>query len=399
MVVLGGSSPFTVGLVDALRARGGAVPPHELVLHGRQTAALQLVARYAANALAPLGWSVREACSLDAALPGAGIIIHQIRYGGLGGRASDEALSERFGLPADETLGIGGIRGLLRAKQPVSQLGARIAAECPDAWCLNLVNPLSAVTTLLSEAGVTRCVGLCELPRTTAREAASRLGLPPDGVHWTYAGLNHRGFICQMLVDGVDHLPRLPEALDGRAIQGIDAATISEIGALPLKYFRIVSGGAPAVRGRADQVEAIREAVLLQLSRDCTASPPALRRRDISWYRDAVVPMVEALYGQTPTVHVVNRPGPGGITVEIQALVSERGVEPLPPGSPALPAARWLERFRENERAVLAAARHPDPRTLREALASDPSIPLPHVGALSEAVFKEYREAPAVELR
>ena len=58
LAVLGGSTPFTAGLVEALHAAGGELPHGELRLHGRDEAALELVRSHALAWLRPLGWSV-----------------------------------------------------------------------------------------------------------------------------------------------------------------------------------------------------------------------------------------------------------------------------------------------------------------------------------------------------
>lgn len=392
LVVLGGSSPFTAALVDALDARAGEMPPHELVLYGRSLDALHLLSAYAANVLGPHGWSVAHTQSLDAALDGASVVLNQIRYGGLRGRAGSERLAERFGSWADETLGVGGLCGALRAAEPVARLGRHVAEACPDAWVLNLVNPLSAVTALLVEAGVRRCVGLCELPLTTAREASRVLDLPPDEVDWSYAGLNHRGFVCGLRFRGEDHLPRLPAALGRRTIGGIGAEVVEELGALPLKYFKVCHAPPGPVPGRARFLEDLRGRILRELRHDPTVSPPGLRHRDLSWYPEAVVPMLEALCGSSPRRLVVNLPGPDGFAVEVQALVSAAGVEPLAPPAAHGAVADWLERFGRHELAVLAAARDPRPETVEAALRADPAVPREHVAELAQAVLAEVGE-------
>src|SRR5207237_6521899 len=102
---------------------------------------------------------------LDEAADGAAVIVNQIRFGGLEGRARDEALASRFQLPADETMGPCGLSAALRVVPRIRELAAELGRRCPDAWVLNLSNPLSITTRVMIRAGgPARSVGLCELP-------------------------------------------------------------------------------------------------------------------------------------------------------------------------------------------------------------------------------------------
>src|SRR5262245_57952451 len=104
LAVLGGSSPFTAALVDALADAGIAIPPQELSLQGRNLGNALLVQRYAQHRLEPLGWSVVVEGRLDRAIQGAWLIVHQNRYGGTEGRCEDEEAALRFGIEPDERL-------------------------------------------------------------------------------------------------------------------------------------------------------------------------------------------------------------------------------------------------------------------------------------------------------
>src|SRR5262245_55726071 len=103
LTVLGGSSPFTVALLESIALSPIPIPPHELVLHGRNVNNLQLVRNYAEVRLAHAGWQIEATTSIARALDRAHIVLHQIRYGGLAGRELGERLAAKFNLPADET--------------------------------------------------------------------------------------------------------------------------------------------------------------------------------------------------------------------------------------------------------------------------------------------------------
>src|SRR5271163_542825 len=145
LAILGGSSPFTAAFIDALAQAGYRLPPCALWLHGRNGQNLESISRYSAACLEPLGWSVNSTTLLREALEGAYIVIHQIRYGGLDGRAEDERIAAEYGAAADETLGPGALHSILRTVSELRSVSREIALSAPEAWVLNLTNPLSAV--------------------------------------------------------------------------------------------------------------------------------------------------------------------------------------------------------------------------------------------------------------
>jgi len=373
VAVLGGSSPFAATLLDELG--GGAVEAMTLSLFGRDREALDLLATYGTHRLGSLGWRVTGTADLAAALDGADVVIHQIRYGGLDGRAADERLAARLGVPADETLGPGGLRAALRMAPGLSDLARALATHCPGAVVLNLTNPLSCSTALLSRWAPGTTVGLCELPEATVAEACAVLGVPAGDVDWEYTGLNHRGFVLRILHGGRDLLPDLPGRLGGGDLGGITGPEIERLGALPLKYFSLFTRPPPRPVSRAGVLVRTRRAILDELRADPTASPPSLTDRRQPWYRDAVVPFLGALTSGTGTPVVVSVTDADGLAREHRADASAAGVEahprPVVPG----PVAAWIERLEAHERLVLDAVLDPTPASIGAALDADPLLP------------------------
>jgi 6-phospho-beta-glucosidase len=373
IAVLGGSTPFAVPLVDEIAAV--AVASARLALHGRDPRALAAVAGYADARLAERGWDVEGTTSLDAVLDGADVVVHQIRYGGLDGRADDERFAEHLGVPADETLGPGGLRSALRAAPPLLELAAALRARAPGALVLNLGNPLSVTTSLLAGAGV-RVWGLCELPLATADTVQELLGLD-DALEWSYTGLNHRGFLHDLRVDGEDVLPHLTAALPDRARLGVTGDEIAGLGALPLKYFGLFAGHAPHGSGRSAEVARIRAAALGELERDPTVSPPSLAARRMPWYARSVAPVLAAIVCGGATDTVVNVAAADGIVHEGRARVEGSDVVFADPVEPPASVRTWLERFLAHERAVLRAVAEPSFESVLAACAADPLLPEP----------------------
>ena len=384
LAILGGSTPFTAALVEALR---GSIPACELRLFGQDAGALERMRSYAGRRLGALGWTVFATRQLGEAVDGAGVVVNQIRFGGLSGRARDEALANRFQLPADETLGPCGLSGALRVVPRIRDLAAELGRRCPDAWVLNLSNPLSVTTAAMIRAGApARCVGLCELPLTTVLETCRVLGMSPADVEWDYGGLNHRGFVFSLRHRGEELLPRLPDLLEGCSILGIGAEEIRRVGALPLKYFRL---SAPATKPqptrRAEFLEQLKETIARELELP-EAPPPSLAMRDLGWYEGAVVPMIAAICAGDGRRVIVNCACADGLVRELPARVSRDGVE-IAATEPPARVRPWLERWIAHERAVLEAVEEPGVERIERALELDPVVPKLRVREIAREIW------------
>jgi 6-phospho-beta-glucosidase len=387
VAILGGSTPFTAALVEALRAAPERIPPCELRLFGQDVDALERMKRYGDRRLAALGWSLSWSRQLDEAVDGAAVVVNQIRFGGLEGRSRDEDLACRFQLPADETLGPCGLAAALRVVPHVRELAARLGLLCPDAWVLNLANPLSTTTGAMIRAGApARCVGLCELPAVTVLETCRMLRMSPADVEWDYAGLNHRGFIFALKHRGEDLLPALPEMLEGRTIFGVTPEEIRRVGAIPLKYFRLSTcAGKPASSGRGVFLRELKDAISREMEQP-VAPPPSLAMRDLSWYEGAVVPMIAAIFAEDGCRTIVNCQADDGLVREAPVRVWREGVEAI--GSePPDRIVPWLERWAAHERAMVDAVESPSLQTIERALALDPAVPPAHVRELGQAIW------------
>lgn len=385
LTVLGGGSPFTLGLIDAL-LDDRSLSPLRLVLYGRHREDLDLVRAYAAPRLGPLGWEVAASTDLHQALSGARYVIHQIRYGGLEGRDEDERLASRFGAVGDETLGPGALNSALRMAPLLRVVAGAISAAAPEAWVLNLTNPLSVATTILADEGVQRCIGLCELPSSTAGMVAGLLGIPLNRLDWHYRGLNHRGFIVGLASAGRDQLPRLIARLGGETLGGIPASTIAELGAVPTKYFALIQRGGGSPPGRAEYVRDLRNRIVQELRTAPEEAPPSLRLRRLPWYAESVVPALAALQSDQPGRQVINLRCEDGLTREMHAGLSSAGVSPETPPSVPDPVRVHLERFELHERRILAAVRSPSQETIENALNVDPTLESASTRSLTEAL-------------
>ena len=387
-----GAGPFTVGLVDALAASpddlGARVRPIELRLLGRDEETLAALEVYAGSRLAgPV-----SAGTDHGLLDGADVVLVQVRPGGAAGRIADEQLAASLGVAADESLGLGGLRTVLRGAPVLRGLAAELLVRCPDALVLVLTNPLSSFVAELSRSGL-MAVGCCELPTVTGRQAAAALGLGDGELGWDYSGLSHRGFLHGLRgPDGAELLTVLVDALtaSGSGIGAVAADEIASLGALPMKYHGLLRGTS-SVHGRAVAVDSARSDLRAELLSAPRARPESLSARPTPWYDVMVAPVLRALAGGAAARLVLDLPSGDGLVREGWAVVDAGGVRPQPPSGTAAPAsvAGLVALYEAQERAWAALLAAPGRSTLTAAVACDPAIPEAAAGAVVDALLPE----------
>jgi 6-phospho-beta-glucosidase len=393
--VLGGSSPFTVALVDAIAASEALsheLHRWEIVLQGRNVQNLDAVARYARHRLGGFGTSVISTTDLDAALTYAEIVIVQTRFGGLEGRASDELFANELGCIADETLGPCGLLSAFRQMRPVDDLAIRMKTICPGAFVVNMINPLSLTTAMMLRRGVT-AVGICELPRATLQAFAGALRIDPSELYWSYEGLNHRGFIpIARTRDGEDLLQRVVRLAPNAATQ-MYRNDVLRLGAIPTKYFALFDDRSSHGKGRAVALMSLRDAIAKDLVADPTQCPAQIANRDMPWYAQAVVPLIAARVGAQSYDATINVAVDGPLVHERRARVFGPRVDILDPAPADGPFRDWLAAFEHHERLCLAALDDPTPYTIGAALEADQITPSNNVRNAAARIFRTWRNA------
>ena len=102
-----------------------------------------------------------------------------------------------------DTTGPGGLVRALRNVPVFHHLAQAMIQHCPDAWMLNLTNPLSALTRTVNRNGI-KTLGLCHGILGVAREYARFLGVPASRLAYVNSGIDHCSWFTHMTVDGRD---------------------------------------------------------------------------------------------------------------------------------------------------------------------------------------------------
>jgi alpha-galactosidase len=151
-----------------------------------------------------------------AALEGADYVVVNISTGGFESMRHDLEIPARYGIrhSVGDTVGPAGVLRALRNIPVFAAIAADMEAVCPDAWMLNLTNPMTTICRAVTKASTVRTVGLCH--ELTGMQFALSLLLDRSFLEITptVAGVNHLPVISALDVGGEDGLALLADLLD-----------------------------------------------------------------------------------------------------------------------------------------------------------------------------------------
>ena len=179
----------------------------EIALYDLDQARLAIIADLAQR----MAGGVRVTCATtaDAAIEGADFVITSIRVGGAAQRAKDEAACIALDSIGQETVGPAGFAMAVRTIPAMVEYGRLVARLAPRAWLINFSNPVSLITQAVHQETDARLIGICDTPMEMFEDAAHALGLPASVCSYDYFGLNHLGWLRDVLFEGKGELHRI----------------------------------------------------------------------------------------------------------------------------------------------------------------------------------------------
>ena len=169
-------------------------------------------------------WDYRVYTEIGEALDGADFVACSILPGTFDEMESDVHLPEEYGIyqAVGDTVGPGGILRAMRTVPIYEGFAREIKAHCPQAWVINLTNPMTACTKTLYDVFLEiKAFGCChevfhaqEFLCCVAHEV---LGVPrPSRREMVIdaCGVNHFTWITEANYNGRDMLAVLPEFID-----------------------------------------------------------------------------------------------------------------------------------------------------------------------------------------
>lgn len=217
-IIGGGSYQWTPKLLVDL-VNSPVLHDAELVLHDIDPAPLprmvELVEHLAARRGVAL--SARGTTERRDALAGAGFVVVTISTGGLASMRHDLEIPERHGVrqPVGDTVGPGGVMRALRNIPVFLDIARDVEERCPDAWVLNLTNPMTTICRALTRETPVKTVGLCHEITITQFLLSLLLDVSFLDLTLQVGGVNHLPFVTAVDVAGDDGLARLRELVAG----------------------------------------------------------------------------------------------------------------------------------------------------------------------------------------
>jgi len=368
------------------------------------------------------GGLVNVSLTTDAteAFTGADFVVTTVRPGGIDGRIADERIALAQNVLGQETTGAGGFAMALRSIPVILDYARLLRKISPKAWLFNFTNPAGLVTQALSDAGIDRCVGICDSANGAQNAIAKWLGVDEQRVEADVFGLNHLSFTRHAKVAGED---RLPEALaDDRflattALRVFEPEVVRRHGLWLNEYLYYYYYADRAVaellagQTRGEEIKALNGNLWAELgSVDIGRNPAAAldayfayeHRRSASYMRHAdddaeaqasgddhdgegyagvALSLIEALGGGSAIRTGLNVPNRGAIAglrdsdvVEVSCRVDRYGIHPLTVGAMPEAQAYLVQSVKHYERLTVAAVSERSRALAVEALVAHPLV-------------------------
>ena len=208
-IIGGGSYQWGPKLITDL-LRVPVLADMHLVLEDIDPGPLEKLGAYARFANEHMGTKATVTTTTDqrAALDGSDFVVVTISTGGFDSMAVDLDVPARHGIhqSVGDSVGPGGISRSLRNIPILVGIGRDMEEMCPDAWMLNITNPMSSLTRSVRRETAIKAVGLCHEVGHFCMDLAIATGKPHEAVHPVVAGVNHFPIVTAVDVDGTDGL-------------------------------------------------------------------------------------------------------------------------------------------------------------------------------------------------
>jgi alpha-galactosidase len=218
IAVIGGGSYQWVPKLLVDLANTPALHDAELVLEDIDPAPLPRMQALVEHIAEVRGIGLRATTTTDqrAALAGADYVVATISTGGFASMRHDLEIPERYGIrqSVGDSVGPGGITRALRNIPVFVEIARDMEQLCPDAWLLNLTNPMTSICRAVTRESSITTVGLCHEVTIMQFTLSLLLDVPFFAISATVAGVNHLPLVTALDVDGADGLELVREFLE-----------------------------------------------------------------------------------------------------------------------------------------------------------------------------------------
>lgn len=332
-------------------------------------------------------------------IEGADFVVASIRVGGGGQRARDEATAIAHDVVGQETVGAAGFAMAVRTIPAMVEYARLVGRLAPAAWLISFTNPVSIITQAMRQESGARVIGICDTPFEICEDAAHALGLPAKECAYDYFGLNHLGWLREVVHRGVPQLHRLWE--DGVRLASVyrtplfETERLQRLRLLPTEYLYYyyrpevaldhirragtsrgvvvadltnalltdLANGATDPIARYEQYLGARDSSYMQVETGGTQPRVKPPWAELSGYDRIALMTMRAIVGDTRDVIPLNVGNEGnfpflqaGDVIEVPAVVDRNGPRPIHVATVPDHCASLIARVKEYERATVSAA-------------------------------------------
>ncbi|HTX80328.1 MAG TPA: hypothetical protein VMC62_11695 [Longilinea sp.] len=304
VTILGGSALATPKLFEAF-GKNDAKAAYDVVLLGHDQEKLKAVQQLSQAIIASFeNLDIRVFTSTDEqeALTGAGLILNQIRVGGLQSRVYDETFPLKFNIVGEESVGPGGLNSAMRNVPVVLDYCRKIEKLAPQATFINLTNPSSIVQYAIQHYTSLKVIGICDMPVTLMMGVAQALGLPAADLEFDWMGMNHFGWLTGVRYHGQSRMADALANLEKIPHLETDTQIVRALGVIPANYLKFYFHPDRFIAKAKDHP--VRGEELIQINNDMLAkmkewkpgdSIAFLEERGAVWYEKIIAPSLLAL--------------------------------------------------------------------------------------------------------
>jgi alpha-galactosidase/6-phospho-beta-glucosidase family protein len=200
----------------------------------------QLVERIAK--LRGIGLTASATTDQRAALAGADFVVVTISTGGFASMHHDLVVPAHYGIKQSvgDSVGPGGISRALRNIPVLLGIARDMEELCPDAWLLNITNPMTTLCRAVTRETAIKTVGLCHEVAMARYTLSMLLGADYRDLDLTITGVNHLPIVTELKVKGddgfgplrdlIEHADeRAPEMLEIDIPDGLDPDVLAQL--------------------------------------------------------------------------------------------------------------------------------------------------------------------------
>jgi maltose-6'-phosphate glucosidase len=198
VVIAGGGSTFTPGIVMMLLAHQDRFPLRKLKFYDNDPDRQKIVADAMAIVMKERAPQIEFEATTDpeTAFTDIDFVMAHIRVGKYAMREKDEKIPLKYGVLGQETCGPGGLAYGMRSIGGIVEIVHFMEKYSPNAWMLNYSNPAAIVAEATRRICPTsKILNICDMPIDIEGKMAQIAGLESlHDMEFKYYGLNHFGW-------------------------------------------------------------------------------------------------------------------------------------------------------------------------------------------------------------